>query len=179
LHSNPVRSRTAGLLSRQPRKNNQETELSRLARVARSLKRPNQDQDLREAIECIVEFESCYQIVSLALERMLWLCRRHTAASVTFVELNDDQVLGTVMKEIRTRTGRFLDTLKNGTEVAFRQDLDRLSDVRRFLEDASTAGDTKEFIAVLINRHTDIQHGKFDRGDARCHGLSEPMRGST
>jgi hypothetical protein len=165
LHSNPVRSRTAELLYRHPRKNDQETELSRLARVALSLKGKNQNRDLREAIECIVEFESCYQIVSLAMERLLWLGRHHSAATVTFRELERDPIMETVMKEIPTRTERFLNTLRSGTEAAFCHDLTRLSDVRRFLEDASAAcGNTGELVSVVINRHTDIQRGKFDRG---------------
>ncbi|SPF46041.1 hypothetical protein SBA4_3460013 [Candidatus Sulfopaludibacter sp. SbA4] len=164
-HSNPIRSRTTGLLRRHPRKNDQETELSRLARVVQFLRGTSQNQDLREAIECILEFESCYQIVTLAMERLLWLCRHHAAAAVTFRELNSDPILATVMKEIPTRTERFLNTINNGTEAAFRHDLDRLSDVRRFLEDASIAcGNAREFIEVVINRHTDIQRGKFDRG---------------
>lgn len=165
LHSNPVRSRTAGLLLRHSWKNDQETELARLARVAKSLRGTDQNQDLREAIECIVEFESCYQIVTVALERLLWLCRHHAAATVTFAELNADPIVQSVMKLLPSRTRRFINAVGNGTEAAFRKDLDRLSDVRKFLEDASAAdGDTKEFIGVVINRHTDIQRGKFDRG---------------
>lgn len=165
LHSNPVRSRTAELLRRTPRKNNQESELSRLSRVAQSLKGKGQNRDLREAIECILGFESCYQIVNLAMERLLWLCRHHAAASVTSSELNVDPILETVLNEIPIRTERFLNTLRNGTEAAFCQDLSRLADVRRFLEDASAAcGTARELVAVVINRHTDIQHGKFDRG---------------
>jgi hypothetical protein len=165
LHVNPVRSRTAGLLRRYRWKNDQETELSRLSRIAQALKGTDQHQDLREAIECILEFESCYQVATLAMERLLWLCRHHAAASATSAELNGDYVLTSIMKCLPTRKRRFLDTLKNGAEAAFRQDLDRLSDVRRFLEDASAAvGDPEAFIAVVINRHADVQHGKFDRG---------------
>jgi hypothetical protein len=58
-----------------------------------------------------------------------------------------------------------LEVLDNGTEPAFRQELERLADVRRFLEKASyAAGDIEAFIGEVVARHTDVQHGKFDRG---------------
>jgi hypothetical protein len=43
--------------------------------------------------------------------------------------------------------------------------LDRLADVRRFLEAAAgVVNDHSSFIDALTGRHADIQHGKFDRG---------------
>ncbi len=165
LHHDPIRSRMAALLDLHPSKNERETELDRLSRIALALKRTDQHQDLREAIECVLEFESCYQLVVLSLERLLWLCRHHAGAAVTVTELNGDAVLQSIMERLPTRVHRFLGTLNNGTAVAFRQDLDRLSDLRRFLEEASAAGrDTQTFIGAVITRHADVQHGKFDRG---------------
>lgn len=165
LHCNPIRSRMADFLNLHPWKNEHETELNRLGAVARTLKRTDQHQDLREAIECILEFESCYQLAALALERLLWLCRHHAGATVTLAELNGDAVLRSIMERLPSRVHRFLKALQSGTEAAFRQDLDRLSDVRKFLEEASAAGrDTQTFIGAVITRHADVQHGKFDRG---------------
>jgi hypothetical protein len=165
LHSTPVRSCMAGILTLHPRKSDQETELARLARVERTLKQSGQHPGLREAHVCILEFESCYQICILALERLLWLCRHHAAACVTLAELHVDPVFQSVRERLPAQVRYFLDSLDNGVDPAFRQDLDRLSDVRRFLEEVcATVGDIQAFIGAVISRHSDVQHGKFDRG---------------
>ena len=165
LHSNPVRSSMATLLSLHPWKGETDTELARLARISRTLQQSAQHQCLREAIECILAFESCYCIASLTLERLLWLCRRHSAAFVTLADLNGDPVLQSVRESLPSEVRRFLNALDNGAEPAFRQDLHRLSDVRKFLEEASAAvTDIQPFIGVLITRHTDVQRGKLDHG---------------
>jgi|SRR6185437_14985517 len=165
LHSNPIRSSMAQLLKLHPYANDKETELHRLDRIAKVLKKSGQHTDIREALTCIIEFESCYQLAVLTLERLLWLCRHHAAAAVTLSELNGDSVLQLVRHRFPNQMRRLLEVLDNGTEPAFRQELERLADVRRFLEKASfAAGDIEAFIGEVVARHTDVQHGKFDRG---------------
>jgi hypothetical protein len=165
LHSNPIRSCMAGLLKLHPYASPKETELHRLDRISRMLKRTGQHADLREALVCILEFESCYQLAVLTLERLLWLCRHHAAASVTLTELNGDGVLQLVRQRFPNQVRRLLEILDSGTEPAFRYELERLSDVRRFLERASAAAnDIEAFISEVVTRHSDVQHGKFDRG---------------
>ena len=165
LNNNDVRSRMAGLLRNHPAKNAEETELNRLARALRTLKRNGQHQDLQEGIECILAFESSYQHVLLSLERILWLCRHHSAASITLAELANDPVMLFVKTNLPVRVQRLLDVLDHGTMSGFRENLDRLSDVRRFLETASGAvQDNSSFVEAVITRHADVQHGKFDRG---------------
>lgn len=165
LHGNPVRSRTAGLLLQHPRKNDDEGELGRLNRIARALKGKDESQDLREAILCIEEFEACYQLAVLAFERLLWLSRRHAAASVKLSELKTDPVLQAVSAGLPNRVQKFTGILDNGKDAAFRFNLDRLADVRKFLEDAAAASaDINTFVAAIASRHADIQRGKFDRG---------------
>jgi hypothetical protein len=165
LHGNSVRSRTAALLLQHPRKNDKETELERLKRIGRALRGNDESQDLRETIQCIQEFESCYQLATLAFERLLWLCRHHAAASIKISELKSDPVMGIISDRLPLRVKQLTSILDNGTNAAFRQNLDRLSDVRRFLEEASAGtADLNVFIAAIVARHTDIQHGKFDRG---------------
>jgi hypothetical protein len=164
LHSNPVRSRVAELLERNPWKNGQETELDRLARLAHKLEGRPVNQDLCEGIRCILEFESCYRLVSLAFERFLWICRHHAAASATFDELNGDYVLRSAIQSLNGDSGRFLDAVKSGNEPAFRLGIERLTDVGTFLAEASAATSTEAFVRTVIARHTDVQHGKFDRG---------------
>jgi hypothetical protein len=165
LHSQDVRSRTADLLRHHPLQNDEESELARLARVERTLKRSGEHADLREAITCILAFESCYQIALLAFERLLWLCKYHAAASVTLAELANDPVLRTVKENLPRQASRLFDALDQASTPGFRANLDRLDDVRRFLESAAGAvADHSAFIDAFISRHTDIQRGKFDRG---------------
>jgi hypothetical protein len=165
LNYNDVRSRMARLLRNHPAKNAEETELDRLARALRTLKRNGQHQDLQEGIECILAFESCYQYVLLSLERILWLCRHHTATSITLAELANDPVMLSVKTSLPARVQRLLDVLDHGSMPGFRENIDRLSDVRRFLETASGAvQDNSSFVDAIITRHADVQHGKFDRG---------------
>ena len=172
LHYNDVRSRMARLLRDHPARNAEETELERLSRVLRTLKRNAKDHDLREAIESILAFESCYQNVVLVLERILWLCRHHTAASVTLAELANDPVLLIAKAKLPVSTRPLFDSLDNGITPGFRENLDRLSDVRRFLETVSGAvDDNSTFIDTVITRHTDVQHGKFDRGRSKMPWL--------
>lgn len=165
LHAHDVRSRMAELLRRHPFQHDEESELDRLARVEHSLKRSGDHADLREAITCILAYEACYQLVLLAFERLLWLCRHHAAASVTLIELAGDSVLRTVKDRLAAQASRWLTALDQASTPGFRANLDRLDDVRRFLE--SAAGSVAEhgaFIDAFISRHTDVQHAKFDRG---------------
>jgi hypothetical protein len=117
----------------------EETELHCLDRTSTMLKRTGQHADLREAPTCIIEFESCYQIAILTLEGLLWLCRHHAAAAVTLSELNGDRVLQQLRQRFPNQVRRLPEILDSGTETAFRQELEHLSDARRFLEKASAA----------------------------------------
>lgn len=165
LHYHDVRSRMADLLWHDPYQNDAETELARLARVERILKRSGDHADIREAITCILAYESCYQLALLAFERLLWLCRHHAAASVTLTELAGDSVLRTVKEHLPAQANRWFAALDQASTWGFRENLDRLGDVRRFLESAvGSVADHSAFIEAFLSRHTDIQHGKFDRG---------------
>jgi hypothetical protein len=165
LNGNPVRARTASLLLKHPRKDDNEAELDRLKRVLGSLNGTNEFADLREAIRCIQQFETCYKLVMLAFERLLWICRHHAAASVNLSELENDAVLQVVRECLPGRVKKFAGTLDHGEDAAFRCNLERLFDVRQFLDRASDASsDISAFISVICGRHADIQRGKLDRG---------------
>jgi hypothetical protein len=165
LHYHDLRSRMAGLLRSHPYQNQQQTELERLSRILRSLDSSDKHHDLREAITCILAYESCYQHALLCMERLLWLSRHHAAASVTLTELAEDPVLRQVKAQLPQKVTRLVAALDEATTPGFRENLDRLSDVRRFLESAAGAADEHSaFIDAFIRRHMDVQHGKFDRG---------------
>lgn len=165
LHSNPVRSRMAGLLKQQPFRNG-ESELDRMQRIQRDIENDTDDQDLNEALKCILAYESCYRLVLLALERLLWVCRRPDFASrVSLREMQSDPVIKSVCNELPTEVENLITILDQGSTESFRRDLDRLQDVRLFLETAADrADDAREFLSEVMKRHADVQRGKFDRG---------------
>jgi hypothetical protein len=165
LHTNPVRSRMAALLKRHPAKTG-ETELDRLNRIARNINPKEENQDLSEALNCILAYEQCYRLVLLSLERLLWLCRQtDCSAKVSLEGLKDDPVVRLVTGALPGAVGNLTRALDGGETEEFRRDLDRLQPTRQFLESAATkADDTKDFILELMSRHADVQRGKFDRG---------------
>jgi hypothetical protein len=80
-------------------------------------------------------------------------------------ELKNDAVMQAIRDRLPLRVKQLTSILDNGINAAFRQNLDRLSDVRRFLEEASAGtADVNAFIGAVVASHADIQHGKFDRG---------------
>lgn len=138
LHSNPTRSRMAALLNRNPFKNG-ESELDRLGRIQRAVASETEAQDLSEALRCILAYEQCYRLALLALERLLWLCRRpEFAATVSLGDLQADPVIKLVSNDLPVAVERFVRSLDQGATEPFRRDLDRLHDVRVFLESAAT-----------------------------------------
>lgn len=165
LHSNSVRSRMAAVLKRNPFQNG-ESELARIARVARVLKDKPEDADLAEALVCILAYEECYRLAQLSLERLLWLCRRpECAATVSLQDLATDPVIKHVRVELPAAAVRFVKSLDSANTEAFRQNLDSLQDIRMFLQlAAAKAEDSRAFVLEVIKRHSDVQRGKFDRG---------------
>ena len=165
LHSNPIRSRMAMLLKRYPFKNG-EMELARIKRILRVLDDDSENRDLAEAMGCILAYEDCYRLAVLSLERLLWLCRRHAvAASFKLSDLKDDLVIKLVSDKLPEAFGRFQKSLQEGQTELFSRDLERLTDVRTFLESAASKSDNpQDMVVEVMRRHTDVQRGKFDRG---------------
>jgi hypothetical protein len=164
LHLDPVRSRMAVILSRFSTAD-KEPELNRLSKIFRSLRGQKDNIDLKEAIHAILSYEKCYKLVLLAFERMLWLCRRDQAGSVSQDSLMGDQVIETVRDNLPGEVNRFLRVLEACRSENFLRDLQRLNDVRFFLKEAETScRNGGIFIDSIMARHADIQKGKFDKG---------------
>ena len=154
----------AELLARHRKSAEKEPELNRLSRISKKLNGKGQNRDLREAIGCILEFESCYRFLSLAFERILWLCRHHAAASIKFSELRSDPVLKSVLECFPASGRRLLLSTREASEPLFRTGIETLSDVTALVQKEIDATTVEEFVRVLIERHTEVQHGKFDKG---------------
>ncbi len=167
LHCNPVRSRMARVLSAHPFVDRNDSELHRLSRLLPDFANQTENRDLYEAVTAILAFESAYRLAMLGFERLLWLCRYRSSPSAAIrpADMAADTVLCRVCGELPASVQRLSHALDSATTHLFRQDIHRLQDVRQFLERAATACGGSETLSVeLIERHSDVQRGKFDNG---------------
>jgi len=81
LLANPVRARMTTLLEPHPSAEN-EHELARLEHIADTLASMHRDPDLREALRAIIEFERCFRLVLMAVQRLLCQCQRQEPFAV-------------------------------------------------------------------------------------------------
>jgi len=174
LHRDPVRGRMAAVLVRHPFQSDQETELQRLKRLLPALSRDSACADLEEAVSTILAYEACYQLVMLAFERLLWACRSTPAAAVRAADLASDPVLTLVSARTPAATRHFVKLLDKARTEQFLAGLERLGDVRRFLEvGAAACGSVESLTRELLVRHAEVQRGKFDRGRRKMPWVEE------
>jgi hypothetical protein len=137
-----------------------ETELAYLLRLEQRF--PKDDLDLREVARAIQGFEACYRWSALVLERLMWRGRQET--SVPVGKLLKDPVLIQVASELPKAVGQFFADVDGAESGALLVGAERATDLRRFLADVREAGgDIRRLIEVVLNRHTDVQRGKFER----------------
>jgi hypothetical protein len=158
----PIRSRLAELLTNVPPAGSNEPETSRLRRMGKVAAQHSNDKDLKEAIDTILAFEQCYRLVLLGFGRVLWLCKGEGTISAASVAR--DSIVQQCSEAIVEASQKFQQTLSEGTTEAFRRDLERLKDVQSFLDNTGAVNKARAFVDTLLDRHTDVQHGKFDRG---------------
>src|SRR5207253_6890883 len=115
------------------------TELHRLKRLLPALSRDSACTDLEEAVSTVLAYEACYQLVMLGFERLLWACRSRPAAAVRAADLASDAVLKQVCARAPAAIRRLVKLLDEASTEPFLEGLDRLGDVRRFLEVAAAA----------------------------------------
>lgn len=176
LHRDPIRSRMVQLLAVHPETDDDAEELGRLARVAAAIAGDTTNTDLRETIVAILAYEAAYRVALLGFERLLRLARTLPAGAISDGDLAADEVLDRVRGELPSAVARLLRALDTGATPHFRQDLERLSDVRAFLEQAASACDSSAALAgAILARHTDVQRGKFDRGRRKMPWIEQHL----
>jgi hypothetical protein len=165
LHRNTVRSRMAEVLSEYPFQDDGDTELRRLSRLLAPLALQIDNRDLHEAVATILAYEDSYRLAMLGVERLLWLCRTLPSAAIEASDIASDPVLKRVCGDLPATVQQLSNALDAAATEQFRQDLHRLEDTRRFLERASAACDSPAALTrELMERHADVQRGKFDNG---------------
>lgn len=163
LERDPVRSRLTEMLRRTPQATEDETELTRLRRLSKIAAKDPENVDLQESIATILSFEEAYRIALLGFERLLWLCKAD--GSTTPRGVARDPVINESRTTLPNAAQRFERLVSEGSSEPFRRQIERLKDVRDFLRDATERARTVEgYLDALLDRHTDVQHGKFDRG---------------
>ncbi|MEH2550738.1 hypothetical protein V1283_007383 [Bradyrhizobium sp. AZCC 2262] len=161
LVRDPIRLRIVDLLKQVPPKKG-EHELSRLARMQRAASRRVDYLDLKEAIGAILAFERCYRLVLLGFERVLWLCKAEGV--IRAASAARDPIVVRCSDEISDAARELQNALSSGMTEEFRRDIDRLNDTKVFVNTAAAADRTSLFVEALLDRHADVQRGKFDRG---------------
>lgn len=178
----PVRARMLELLAEVPQ-DLDEPELERMARVSAVAAKEARFNDLAEAIQAILAYENAYRWVLLGFERVLYLGREHMLISSQ--DLQRDAVLREVCAQLPKAVKAALARLDGeGKTDQFRANLERIRDVATFLSlMADACADPVKLVDCLLMRHTDIQHGKIDRGrrkapwiEKQAKGLSMTMR---
>jgi len=163
FNRNPTRFRMLSLLRAHPSAGEQETELARMRRIVKAIEREETNRDLLETMRFILEYENCYRLALLGLERLLWLCRVLPAGSITPKDLGEDAVLGTVADRLPRAYARFRKAMDSGK--SHQDEISKLDNVNTFLAAAADAcNDHLALAHVILDRHRDVQGGKFDRG---------------
>jgi len=164
LHRNPLRSRTAQRLRYVPRRDG-ELELARIRRIHKSIADGGTDADLKDAFEAILGFEGCYRAAMLGFERILWLCRSATNAILSREQLRSDKIIHNVCQVLPVAAQRLRRAFEEQRTGHLQGEIERIEDVRRFIERAAAVCDNPLSLCnALLERHMDVQHGKFDRG---------------
>jgi hypothetical protein len=102
----------------------------------------------------------------VGLERLLYLCHTN-GGGVSIAVIGSDTVLKTVTRTLPEGVAALNALLSAVKTPHFRKDTEeRLRDVCSFLNftaDLSSSGNLG-LSEAIVSRHTDVQHGKFDRG---------------
>lgn len=182
LHRDPVRSRMVAVLAEHPRLvsdgDDADAEQRRLSRLAGMLGPWGENADLRAAMFAILAYERCYRLSMLAFERILWLCRVGPSGVLSPSSLLSDEVLLQTADAFPGAVDSLASALDAMKEAAPTLGFNRIEDVRQFLlKAASSAGDVMMFSRMVLSRHADIQHGKFDRGRRKMPWVQETIQG--
>jgi hypothetical protein len=178
LDRDPVRTRMCKCLAERPFLTD-ETELDRLKRIASAIDAHGPDADLRESLEVIVAYESAYAWALLAFERLLWLCREATGP-VTEAARASDSILTRVTEALPGVVSNLEDALHRVRTPHVGSNPEPLVDVRQFLSRLRAASaNVREVSDVVLARHADVQHGKFDRGHRKLPWLERTSDGIT
>jgi len=172
LFNDPVRRRMCELLLEVPSSDGEDevTWMSRLRDVRAGSRR---DQDLVEALAIVLAFERCYRLTMLGLTRLLIMCRSSATGAVDRAARRSDGVLSRVARDLPAAVGALERALREQRALDIGGRPERLEDVLSFVRDGAAAADPLALANVIVQRHADIQRGKFDGGRRKSAWLEE------
>jgi hypothetical protein len=156
---NPIRSRMGELLAQRPRVAG-EPEVQRLKAIADELGEQTEHESLRDALLAVDAYERCFRGTLLAFQALIHRVERGGA-----LELQEAANLPGVEQaraELQT-AGAWLDRALTGS-VHLQPGSSRWMDALLFVRCAAAATTSEQFVLSVLNRHRDVQNGKFDRG---------------
>lgn len=118
---------------------------------------------LRAVLEAVLAFEKVYRWCMVGFERLLYLARNSGDAIEIDAAAKDDFLAGALAK-VAESIGPLEQCRSALHERALDDSARRLANVVGFAGQAGRAASSREFLHVLLSRHRDVQHGKFDRG---------------
>ena len=118
---------------------------------------------LRAVLESVLAFENIYRWCIVGFERLLHLARG--AGDTIEIEVAEqDKILAQALRSVGEGVGELERCRSALYERALDDTASRLADVASFAGRAGRAASARELVDVLLVRHRDVQHGKFDRG---------------
>ncbi len=113
----------------------------------------------------ILAFEESYRLAVLVFERILFLCQGATGAVLTRAVQRKDAVLQRVCEELPAKVSKLAKLFDRSKTGHLSGGDERIGEVRGFLESAAAAcKEPTALVDAVVGRHTDVQHGKLDRG---------------
>lgn len=155
LEADPTRRRMLELIDAHPA-GEEEPELDHLLRLADALADDVAAADLRARILAAHAYEDAYRNIQLAFEHVLERAR----------EMTPPEQLGSspVLRGVVDRMPELAATLCRRIEALPRSLSERLGDVTELVSRCATVTDPLDLVRALLERHTAVQHGKYDRG---------------
>ena len=162
LVRDPVRSRIADLLKKVPSATDDNLNFHVCEGCEKSHLSNQATETCKKPLMPFLPLSNATESSCLDLSGCLWLCKAD--GTITAASVARNSVVGWCAEAIADAAQQFQQALASGMTEPFRRDLDRLNDVKGFLSSAAAANQTQLFVEALLDRHTEVQHGKFDRG---------------
>lgn len=127
-------------------------------------------------LEASVSLEEAYQWLMVAFERVLWFARQkadHVAQQV----VSNDQVIAGCHDRVQSAAERVLAAQDDLGNHGLHEEAQKMDNAVRFCCSAQRTASPSGMVEVIMQRHADVQHGKFDRGRRKLPWLE--VRGNT
>ena len=125
---------------------------------------------LRAALTVVPAYETAYRAAQLTFERVLWLVRQSGAASDAVLR---DEAVKKLPKVLKESALSLAAAQESGVELV-QAARDALAEPAAFVHElGQRARDPKAMVDAILQRHKEVQEGKFDRGRRKAPWIVE------